>query len=361
MTILDKKKIRPDVLRIIERNKKVQMEAGVEYLSRLGNKGSHIQECFRKIAINNKKYHENLAKGIEDTKGSKNVLTREETVLVAKLFRHMMDCLADDYLEQTPIPSEVRIEKTDLNGVPAEWQVVPDSAASNRVLLYFHGGGQNLGSAKSHRLLTVEMGRITQMRVLSVEYRLAPEHPFPAGIEDCFSAYQWLLQQGFEPKNIVIGGDSSGGSQTITTLLQLRDAGLAAPAGAFALSPAIDYTTEGITRRSNVQTDYLSDVGIFWWHSAYLDGADPYHPLISPVFADLRGLPPILIQVTNNEILYDHATRFAQRAEAAGVDIELQAWPDLMHVWQHQGLYELPEAKQALDKIGEFVKRVLGV
>lgn len=359
MPVLDKTKIRPEVLQIIERNIKLQMEAGLEYLARIDNQTGELQEYIRKISKGNKKYYENLANGKDAFDELRDVLTREEMVRAAQLFRYSLDYVAEYYLNKTPIPPEVKLEKANLNGVPAEWQVVPDSA-SNRVLLYFHGGGQNLGSIKSHRLLTVELGRITQMKVLSVEYRLAPEHPFPAGIEDSFSSYQWLLAQGFEPKDIVIGGDSSGGSQVITTLLQIRDAGIAAPACAFALSPAIDYTNEGKTRYVNRQTDYLSNAGIFWWDVAYLADADPYHPLVSPVFADLHGLPPILIQVTNNEILYDHSIRFAQRAEAAGVDITLQEWPDLLHVWQHYGLYELPEAKEALNKIGEFITHTMG-
>ncbi len=359
MPILDKTKIKPDILRIIERNIEIQLEAGMEYFSRAENQGAEIQEYIRKISIGKRKYYENIANGKDALDGLRGVLTREQMVLTAALFRYSLDRVSDYYLKQTPIPSEVKIEKTDLNGVPAEWQVVP-GAASSRVLLYFHGGGQNLGSAKSHRLLTVEMGRITKMSVLSVEYRLAPEHPFPAGVEDTFSSYRWLLEKGFKPKEIVIGGDSSGGSQVITTLLQIRDAEVEAPAGAFALCPAIDYTNEGTTRYTNRQTDYLSDAGIFWWDLSYLDGSDPYHPLISPLFTDLRGLPPMLIQVTSNEILYDHSTRFVQRAEASGVDITLQEWPDLMHVWQHYGLYELPEAKEALDRIGEFVRRALG-
>ncbi|MBN1654414.1 MAG: alpha/beta hydrolase [Deltaproteobacteria bacterium] len=359
MPIFDKSKIRKDVLQIIERNLKIQAEAGIEYAARSDLRGIDLQECMRRVVRGNKKYFENLENGRPAHDQLRDTLTHRDMVQVARLFRFAFDRLADYYLNQPGFPPEIRIDKVDLDGIPAEWQVVGGSEP-DRVLLYFHGGGQVMGSTLSHRWLTAKLGEITGMRVLSVEYRLAPEHPFPAGVEDSFRAYRWLLEQGVQAEHIVIGGDSAGGNQAIATLLQIRDARIASPAGAFVLSPAIDYTTECETIYTNRQTDHLSSVGVFWWDQAYLAGADPRHPLISPVHAALHGLPPLLIQVTTNEIVYDHSTRLAERAAAAGVDVTLQQWDGLMHVWQHHGLYELPESKEALNNIKEFVERVVG-
>jgi acetyl esterase/lipase len=243
----------------------------------------------------------------------------------------------------------------DAGGVPAEWQIVP-KAANNKVILYFHGGGFVMMSPKTHRLLTLEIAKITKMRVLSVDYRLAPEHPHPAALEDCVKTYKWLLSQGFKAKNIVIAGDSAGGNLTLTTLIKLRDIGIELPAGGVALSPATDLTNSSETFYKNAETDpILADRGVFWWTTSFLAGADPSDPYISPLLADLKGLPPLLLQVSTTEMLYDHSTRFIERAKAAGVNATLQEWNDTIHVFQGFGLKALPEAKEAIEKIGNFI------
>ncbi|MFX0139157.1 MAG: alpha/beta hydrolase fold domain-containing protein, partial [Candidatus Hodarchaeota archaeon] len=167
------------------------------------------------------------------------------------------------------------------------------------------------------------------------------------------------LSQGFKSENIVIAGDSAGGNLALATLIKLKDEEIPLPAGAFVMSPGIDYTKNSKTLLDNAKTDpILGDIGVFWWTPSYLAGADPNNPLISPVLADLKGLPPILIQVSKSEMLYDSSTRFAERAKAAGVDVTLQEWEDMIHVFQYFGFHDLPEAKEALIKIGEFIKEL---
>ncbi len=358
MTILDRTKIRPDILKLMDKSEKIQMKGAIAFISLEENKGRNLPEIMKKITKGNEDFFQkisNIEASIDDLYG---FMTDEEMLFLAKLFRYATDYMADYDLKKNPIPDDVKVESVDINGIPAEWQIVPN-AIEEHVLLYFHGGGQILMSPKSHRILTVALGEVTNMRVLSVDYRLAPEHPYPAGLEDCVSSYKWLLSKGIKPENIVIGGDSAGGNQTLATLLKLRDEGISLPAGAIALSPGIDYTTESKTITTNAATDpILADVGLFWWISAYLAGADPYDPYISPVHADLKGLPPILVQVSKIEMLYDHSTRFVERAKAAGVDAILQEWDEMIHVWQGFGLQDLPEAREAVNKIGEFVKNL---
>jgi acetyl esterase/lipase len=196
------------------------------------------------------------------------------------------------------------------------------------------------------------------MPVLSVDYRLAPEHPYPASLEDCTAAYKWLLSTGIAPKNIVIAGDSAGGNLTLTTLIKLRDYGTPLPVGAVCLSPPTDMVAEE-SFFENAETDpVLADVGLFWWIPAYLAGAGANDPLVSPVRADLRGLPPLLIHVSTCEMLYSDSKRFAERADAAGVAVTLEIWNDMPHVWHAFGSHNLTESKEAIAKIGEFVREL---
>jgi monoterpene epsilon-lactone hydrolase len=312
----------------------------------------------KKIEEYNNKFFQNAESNELTLDDFYGIFTDEELRMLAKFFRYAVDYSMEFELEQHPLPKDVIIEEIDAGGVPAEWQIVP-GAEENKVILYFHGGGMILMSPKTHRGLTVKIAQNTNMRVLSVDYRLAPEHPFPASLEDCVTAYKWLLSEGYKAENIVIAGDSSGGSLTLSTLVKLRDDGIDLPIGAIAMSPHTDFTANNITLFENAPTDpILSGVGIFWWTTSFLAGADPNNPLLSPLYADLSGLPPILIQVSTSEMLYDHSTRFAERAKAAGVDVTLQEWKDTIHVFQGFGLYNLPEAEEAHNKIREFIQKL---
>jgi acetyl esterase/lipase len=328
-----------------------QMQGVFEFLEREENRGVDFQALWGKVMGLNDLYF----KERRDAGSLCAELTSEEIHFLARILRHSFEYGTNIEQQRFPIPEGVETKTVDVDGIPAEWQIVP-GAKRDRVLLYLHGGGFITGSPNTHRLLTVALGEAAKMSVLSVDYRLAPEHPFPASLEDCTAAYRWLLSTGVAPENIVIAGDSAGGNLTLTTLIRLRDNGTPLPAGAVCLSPATDMVAEE-SFFENAETDpILADVGLFWWAPAYLAGADPTDPLVSPVRADLRGLPPLLIHVSSCEMLYSGCKRFAERAKAAGVAATLETWDDMPHVWHAFGLHRLTESKEAIDKIGEFVK-----
>lgn len=256
-----------------------------------------------------------------------------------------------------PLPPDVRTEPVEAGGVRAEW-VIPPGAAEDRVLLYLHGGGYVIGSINTHRELVARIARAAGVRGLALDYRLAPEHPFPAAVEDATAAYAWLLEQGYAPEKVVIAGDSAGGGLTLATLVSARDRGLPMPAAAVCLSPWVDLEGigESMTERADldplVQREALRRMA-----SLYLAGADPRTPLAAPLYADLRGLPPLLIQVGTWETLYDDATRIAERARAAGVPVVLEPWEEMIHVWQL--FSNVPEAREATERIGGFIRERL--
>jgi acetyl esterase/lipase len=260
----------------------------------------------------------------------------------------------DAMMAMFPIPADVQRTPLTANGVPAEW-IAASNASPNRALLYLHGGGYVIGSITSHREMVARLARAAGARALAIDYRLAPEHPFPGAVEDATAAYRWLLAQGFEPARIVIAGDSAGGGLTVATLVALRDAGDPRPAAGVCMSPWVDLEGLGRSMTANAARDPLVQKdGLVRWAGAYLAGAHPRTPLAAPLYADLRGLPPLLIQVSTAETLYDDATRLTEKARAAGVDVTLEPWPEMVHVWQ---LFAplLPEGQQALARAGAFV------
>ena len=353
MSILNRTKIRPDVLKLMDELQKDQMMGISEFLQRKENQGIDFQALWKKVMYGNALFFKN--KGVNEELSG--LVTREEMIFLAKLHRFTSDYVADIDQKNHPISKDVKVETIDAGGVPAEWQTVPGEI-EDRVLLYLHGGGWILGSSNDHRLLTIALGQTTKMHVLSVDYRLAPEHPYPAPLEDCTTVYNWLLSTSIKPENIIIAGDSAGGSLTLTTLIKLRDDGVPLPAGAVGLSPSTDITCSDDSYFENGETDpILADIGLFWWIIAYLAGADPSDPLVSPLFADLKGLPPLLFQVSTCEMLYCDSTRFVDKAKAAGIDVTLETWDDMLHVFHGFGLHKLPEAKEAIAHIGEFVQK----
>jgi len=266
----------------------------------------------------------------------------------------------DAAFEQVPLPQGVTMETRTVAGRPTAILSVPD-AANGRVLLYLHGGGYVFGSIDMYAAFAGAVGVAARASVMLPEYRLAPEHPFPAPVEDARAAYLWLLSQGHDPENIVIAGDSAGGGLTVATLLALRDAGDPLPACAVLISPWTDLTGSGDSMRSRADDDPLLEPSMIeWMASKYIENEqDLRNPLASPLFADLQGLPPLLIQVGSDEILLSDATRLAANAAAAEVDVTLRAWPDMFHVW-HFYHRMLPEAKTALDEAGAFVAKHAG-
>jgi epsilon-lactone hydrolase len=252
------------------------------------------------------------------------------------------------------VPTDVICEKVDAGGVSAEWIAAP-GASRDRVILYFHGGGYVLGSINTHRAMISRIARASNGRALAIDYRLAPEHPFPAAVEDAITAYRWLLANGYKPGKIVISGDSAGGGLTLAALLAIRDAKLPMPAGAVPISPWTDLEGTGDSMRTRAARDVMvSQDNLASSAKQYYGAHDPRDPLVSPLHADFRGLPPMLIHVGDAEILLDDATRVAARAKAAGVQVDLEVWDEMPHVW-HVFAKILPEGQQAIDKIGKFV------
>ncbi len=253
-------------------------------------------------------------------------------------------------------PVVARCEPVHAAGVPGEWVIAP-GARDDRVVYYLHGGGYCIGSLNTHRALASRLSAAAAAGSLVVDYRLAPEHPFPAAVEDTVSCYRWLLSTGIPSTRIVIAGDSGGGGLTIATLLALRDAGDALPAAAVCMSPWVDQTCSGEALDSLAGQDHVvTKEWLLMLADAYLDGADPRTPLASPLFADLTGLPPLLLQVGGAEILLGEITALAQRAEAAGVAVTLDVWEDMFHFWQVFAAV-LPEGQQAIDRAGEFIAK----
>ena len=253
-----------------------------------------------------------------------------------------------------PTPPDVKVEHVGAPTVPAEW-LTPPGARADAAVLYLHGGGYVIGSPRSHRHLAAAIGAAARVRVLLPDYRLAPEHPFPAAVDDAVAAYRWLMDQRITPGRIVIAGDSAGGGLTVATLLALRDAGVPLPAAGVCISPWVDLTCSGGSYRTRAEADpIVKGESVGQMATAYLAGKDAKTPLASPLFADLRDLPPLLIQVGDDEVLLDDAVQLAERARKAGVDATLDVWDQMVHVW-HWFFPMLDEGQQAIDRIGEFV------
>ena len=249
----------------------------------------------------------------------------------------------------------VKVDALQIGDIYTEWIAQPD-ADEQYVILYFHGGGYVSGSVAIHKLLCIELAQATGVRILLPEYRLAPENPFPAALEDALSAYHWLLEQGYTSVDIIIAGDSAGGGLALATTLALRNAGEALPTALFCISPWADLKLTGDSYRTKAKTDpILRTKELSHWASCYADEADLSNPLVSPAYADFHDFPPMLIQVGSEEILLDDALQVAERANAEGVDVTLKVWPGMWHVWHATGTW-LPESREALAEIGQFVR-----
>lgn len=261
----------------------------------------------------------------------------------------------DAFGDRFPLPKGLVVEKDDVDGVPAEW-LIPKDAHEPGVLYYLHGGGYVIGSIQSHRHMVAAMAEAASMRAFMVDYRLAPEHPFPAGLEDAVSGYHWLLASGHDADKIVLCGDSAGGGLTLATLLQLREEGAPLPKCAVLLSPWTDLTNTLESRITKLDAEpLLSAPGASGNAEDYANGEKLTHPLISPINADLSDLPPMLIQVGTEEILLDDSVVLADRMCDAGVDVQLDVWDGLFHVWQYYPGW-LPEAQEAIDEIAAFIR-----
>jgi monoterpene epsilon-lactone hydrolase len=253
-----------------------------------------------------------------------------------------------------PAPG-THIRHATIAGVECDW-VVPKNCDESRVLLYLHGGAYLLGSSKTHRTMVSHIAKQAGVRAILPNYRLGPEDPFPAGLDDCLAVYRQLLVSGVSPKHIVVGGDSAGGGMAMATLLSLKDAGDPMPAAACLLSPWLDLTGEGESRKTRAELDpwfRTEDMPKVTAHYCLKDQLRD--PLVSPVYGNVRGLPPIFIQVGDHEVLLSDSTRIAEKISSAGGKVTLQIWPEMWHVFQYF-VGKMPESKRAIRQIGAFLR-----
>lgn len=265
---------------------------------------------------------------------------------------------SDKWDEAFPVDDDVTVASARVADVPVEWISAPN-AADEGVLLFLHGGGYVVGSPASHRHLVANLSAETGLQALLVDYRLAPEHPFPAAVEDAISVYAALLTHGYEPEQIFVAGDSAGGGLVISLLLAAADAGLPQPGAGICLSPWTDLTGEADSLATNASVDpTVSKESLDFFAGHYLGDEDAKHPLASPLFGDMAGLPPLLIQVGSVEVLLDDAVNLDARAREAGVASTLEVWDEMIHVW-HRYYPMLQEAREANARVGEFVRGIL--
>ncbi len=257
-------------------------------------------------------------------------------------------------------PEGVTWTEVDAGGVPAIW-ADPEGGSTAHVVMYVHGGGYTIGSATGYRNFTGQLAKAVGCRVLNVDYRLAPEHPHPAAVDDSTTAYRWLLDQGFDADRLAVSGDSAGGGLTVSTLLKLRDDGTPLPVGGVPISPWVDMEGLGESMTTRADVDVLIDgARLKEGGKVFLAGGDARDPLAAPLYGDFVGIPPLLIQVGDEETLLDDSTRLADVAEKAGVEVRLDVFPEMQHVFQ---LFtgNMPEADEAVAQIGTWLRPRLGL
>ncbi len=260
-----------------------------------------------------------------------------------------MRTLFEQWMANYPPPSDVRFEPFSIGPLPACWALAR-GVTRQRILLYFHGGGYTIGSTRSHWGIMGRLSQASGYAVLGMNYRLAPESPYPAAIEDALTAYQWLLHHPYPHNHIAFGGDSAGGGLALALLLKLKAEQRPMPAAAVCMSPWVDVGMTDYTEKKDViQAQRTIDSG-----KAYYGDRDPKDPFISPLYGDLHGLPPLLIQAGAGEILFDQIVHFAEKAKKSGVSVTLEKWPDMIHCWQLFAT-EIPEGQEAIDRIGNFL------
>ena len=257
------------------------------------------------------------------------------------------------------IPKTMLAEKINIDEIHSEW-LVPAGASHEKVILYLHGGGYVTGCIEDHRMLCGLLATATGVKVLIPEYRLAPENPFPAALDDALKIYHWLLAQGTSSANIIIAGDSAGGGLSVATVLALKDKNVSLPAAVLCLSPWVDLTLKNQSHITKVKAEALLRTDVLReWALCYTDESNLTNPLVSPIFADFHGFPPLLIQVGSEEILFGDSVLLAEKAKADGADVTLKIWDGMWHVWQALGGL-LPENKKTFEEIGQFVRNQFG-
>ena len=262
--------------------------------------------------------------------------------------------IMDGFVGVYPVPEGVQVDPVDCDGVPAEW-LTPPEAAAGRTVLYMHGGCYISGSPGTVREFCGRLAKASRSRILSIDYRLAPEHPFPAALDDALTCYRWLLREGHDPARVAVAGESAGGGLTLALLMQCRDLGLPMPACGLPISPWVDMELafgESLTRNEGIDLAPVEPLRL--GSAAYAGEDNRQNPLASPLHGDLSSLPPLLVQVGTREVLLDEGVETARRVERAGGDVTLQKWEDMIHVW-HWYAAIFPEAQEATEALGEWI------
>jgi monoterpene epsilon-lactone hydrolase len=279
-------------------------------------------------------------------------IQQPSSILTIDSYRAAFDAVSALHIQ----PSNITINEFQINGLSAEW-LLPNASIPERVILYFHSGTYLNGSLQTDRALASMLAHITQTKVLQIAYRIAPEHPFPTAAYDGFAAYQWLLAHGHEPQHIALAGSAAGGGITLAVLLLARDQSIPFPVVAACLSPWVDLTAEGLVARSHMTTDVVLSTSLLEYAARqYVSPEDASLPLASPLYADLHGLPPLFLQVGENEILHDDVYRLAKRAEACHVKAPCITWADMFHGW-HAFSDRLPFGQLALEQIAAYFEK----
>jgi acetyl esterase/lipase len=257
------------------------------------------------------------------------------------------------------VPEDIQIERFKIGEIDSEW-IIPEGAGNDKLVMYIHGGGFISGSCHTHRMHVIKFAKACGVKMLLFNYRLAPEHPFPAAVEDCITAYNWLLSEGYKSSDIVVMGESAGGTLTLSTLIALRDKGIELPKAAVSISPATDLTCQADSFRTNAKKDIAPFGSWTIWTGWYIGNNDPHDPWLSPLMADLAGLPPIMIQVGTNEIHLDDSRNFAEKAKESGVAVTLRIWDGMIHAFPLLSPM-FPEARNAMNEIGDYVRNHLQI
>ena len=311
--------------------------------------GKLIEEGFQLGQKQTQEFASQNSISVEDLIGGK-----VEPMMLIKYYRYLSD--SSGIISNEKIPGEVTIERINIGELSAEWIYVP-GASEHKIYLTLFGGGYIMGNLESRRWIPYWLSKVTNYRCLNIGYRLAPEHPFPAALDDSISAYQWLLAKDIDPNNIIIGGESAGGGLTMAILLKLKELKLPLPKAAVMMSPWVDLTGSGKSLETNYKYEPVLAEGVKTMGIVYAGGKSTKNPLISPVFADLGGLPPLLIQAGGIEAILDDSILLAERAKSAGVQVTLEVYEKMTHVFQAFGDL-LSESKKAFENIKKFIDRL---
>lgn len=326
----------------------------------------HLTLSSKKMALYNSfnLFHKVKDDCIEETRGGKNMGSPESQTLREMIKKQREDATTKTLAEKRQamdemserlfdLEDDVKLEKTEMRGVQCEWVTI-QGCSEEKVILYLHGGGYSRGSIFSHRHLAADLSRLANSKALVVDYRLAPEHPYPAALEDALAVYKELLKN-VSPENIAIAGDSAGGNLTLVTMLALKDEGLPLPKAAVLMSPWTDMKLSGKSYQERAESDpWLTNEAVENFAQDYAVNHDRAHHLLSPLYGDLAGLPPLRVHVGKDEILMDDSLAFVEKAKQAGVDAEAKVWEDMFHIFTFFGRV-MPEGRKSTEELGNFL------